>query len=265
MTSVGIDPRIRHRRVEVARRRGRRRLRVVVAALVAAVLAAGGWTLLHTGLFSARVVTVVGSVHTPASEVVATAGLAGHPPLVDVDAGAVADRLAALPWVRRATVDVQWPDGVRVVVAERRPAALVAAGTGWAEVDRTGRVLADVTSPPAGLPHLSGGSTPGAAGSALPGDRAGLAVAATLPPAFAGQVAQVVQGQAGHVELHLTSPVTVDLGPATQLHAKYEDVAAILAGASLTAGDVVDVAVPGAPIVRLPAGSPPTGAAAPIG
>ena len=45
--------------------------------------------------------------------------------------------------------------------------------------------------------------------------------------------------------LTLTTPVTVDLGPASQLGAKYEDVAAVLAGATLHAGDVIDVSVPG--------------------
>ena len=47
----------------------------------------------------------------------------------------------------------------------------------------------------------------------------------------------------------MSSPVTVDLGTASQLQAKYEDVAAILAGATLHAGRVIDVSVPDSPVV----------------
>ncbi len=42
----------------------------------------------------------------------------------------------------------------------------------------------------------------------------------------------------------MTTPVTVDLGDTTQLDQKYEDAAAALAGATLAAGDVIDVSVP---------------------
>ena len=47
--------------------------------------------------------------------------------------------------------------------------------------------------------------------------------------------------------MRLTTPVTVDLGSTAQLPAKYEDVAALLAGATLTSGDVIDVSVPESP------------------
>jgi len=77
-------------------------------------------------------------------------------------------------------------------------------------------------------------------------------VAATLPPAFRAQVARVVVNARHQVELQLTTPVSVDLGSDTQLHQKYEDVAALLAGASFSAGDVIDVTVPDAPTVSGP-------------
>jgi hypothetical protein len=47
----------------------------------------------------------------------------------------------------------------------------------------------------------------------------------------------------------LTSPVTVYLGSTARLAQKYEDVAAILAGAPLARGATVDVASPAAPVV----------------
>lgn len=255
---VAMDPRIRQRRDEVTRGHGRRRRRVVVALLVVVALGVGSWFLLHGSLFSARVLRVVGSVHTPPATVLAAAGLSNHPPLVDVAPGVAAARVERLPWVATASVRREWPDGVVVTVHERVPVAVVARGPAsgggpWAEVDRTGRVLADVPAPP---PHLVRLTTTGSApvvpapgGDLGPSDRGALTVAATLPPAFASQVTAVVAEQGGTVGLQLTTPVTVELGSTTQLHAKYEDVAAILAGASLTAGDRIDVSVPESPWV----------------
>lgn len=220
---------------------------------------AGGWFLLHSSALSARVVTVVGSTHTPAAEIESVAGLSDRPPLIDVDPGAVAARLEALPWVRSASVRREWPDGVRVEIVEQTPVAVVAlSGDGgpaaasdrWALVDRAGRVLADAPSQPSGLVQLVTSGRPGPPGSWL---RAGagpaLTVAATLPKAFSAQVTAVVVGRDGGVTLRMTTPVTIDLGNTTQLEQKYEDAAAVLAGANLAAGDVIDVSVPEAPTV----------------
>lgn len=268
-----VDPRIRARRAAISRSQGRRRLRLVVLVLVVAALLVGGWFLLHSRLLSARVIRVEGSVHTSRAEIVSVAGLAHHPPLIDVDPGAVAARLEALPWVARATVSRHWPDGVVVSVVERRPVAVLATappepradgtkpratGAGappaseepWALVDRTGRVLALAASPPPGLVHLTAPVRPGAPGSTVPADAlAGLQVAATLPPAFRSQVTTVEVESGGRVHLALTTPVTVDLGTTSQLREKYEDTAAVLAGASLADGDVIDVSVPDSPTV----------------
>lgn len=246
-----IDPRIRERRTEVLRAQATRRLRVALAVLVVVLLAVGAWFALHSRIFAARVVTVVGAGHTPTAEIIAAAGLTDHPPLIDVT-GAAAAGVERLPWVATATVSREWPDGVRVTVVERTPVAAVAlaapAGTS-ALVDRTGRVLADTAQVPAGLVTLGGTGAPGAPGTTLAGASAALRVAASLPKAFAAQVTEVVQS-GGQVTLHLTSPLTVDLGSTVDLHQKYEDVAAILGGSSLVAGDVIDVSAPGQPVVR---------------
>ena len=290
-----IDPRLKERRTAVVRQAGRRRRRILLVAVVAVAVVVGAWFFLHTKVLAARVVTVIGSVHTPDAEIVAAAGLGGHPPLIDVDTGAVAARVEQLPWVATAAVSRDWPDGVRIVVTERTPVAAVSAtapagpgttGSGatggaaaagatpagatpsttattappapstgpkgtaaWALVDGTGRVLADTPSPPTGLVHVVGAGAVGAAGTMLAADRPALVVAASLPKAFAGQVTEVDATAGGQVTLKLTSPVTVNLGTTGQLSQKYEDVAAVLAGAPLTAGDVIDVSVPGSPVV----------------
>ncbi len=254
--AASMDPRIARRREDIARRRSRRRTRVLLAIVVVAALGAGAWSLLHTGLFAARVVTVVGSSETPSARVIAAAGLARQPPLVDVDPGAASAAVERLPWVASATVVRHWPDAVVITVRQRTPVAVVTrpaapgAPATWDEVDATGRVLGVTAAPPSYLVHLGVPGVPGPPGSRLgQAARSGALVAATLPPAFAAQVTAVTVGPQGQVSLTLTTPVSVQLGTSAQLPAKYEDVAALLAGATLRAGDVIDVSVPGSPTV----------------
>jgi cell division protein FtsQ len=247
-----IDPRIRARRAEVLRSEARRRLRVALGALAVLVLLAGAWFALHSRLFAARVVTVVGAVHTPVGQIVAAAGLADHPPLLDVGASAAAG-VERLPWVAHATVTREWPDGVRVVVVERTPVAVVraqSASSGWALVDRSGKVLGVDPIPPPGLLPLTVPFAPGRAGSTARGVRAALRVVTSLPRAFAGQVSGVAEDRNGDVTLQLNSALTVYLGSTDQLSSKYEDVAAILAGATLASGSTIDVAAPATPVVK---------------
>jgi cell division septal protein FtsQ len=251
---AGIDPRISARRTEVSRQLGRRRLRV--AAVVVAVVAVlfGVWSLLHSSVFSVRAVTIVGATNETASQIEAAAGLATHPPLLNLNTGTAAAAIERLPWVRTATVSTHWPDGVRVAVTERVPDLVMPAAAGqWAEVDADGRVLADVTTRPPGLLEMVGPQAPGRPGAMLgPGDQLGLRIASTLPPSFRAQVTEVTIESAGFLQLAMTTPILIDLGDATQLHAKYEDISAALAGATLHDGDIIDVSVPKAMTVTGP-------------
>jgi len=56
----------------------------------------------------------------------------------------------------------------------------------------------------------------------------------------------------GWVTLHLDTPVSFVLGPASDLSQKYEDVASVIARTTLHIGDVVDVSVPQAMTVTGP-------------
>ncbi len=246
-----IDPRISARRTAVIRQQGRRRLRILLIGLVGAVVVVGAWFLLHSPLFSARSVSVVGAVHESAAQVKTASGLSSHTPLMDVDRGAVSARVEQLPWVKSAAVAVSWPDGVRIALTEETPLAVVPeAGGRWATVSADGRVLQVTSARPAGLRLLSVPQSPGTPGSLLPSrDGVGLLVSSTLPPSFAAQVTGVTVEPAGWVQLAMTTPVVIDIGAATQLEAKYEDVSSILAGATLQSGDVIDVSVPRAPTV----------------
>ena len=249
-----MDPRIGRRRAAVIRARGRRRLRVLLAALAVAALASGALVVLHSPLLSARHLQVVGAVHVPATEVLAVAGVGAHPPLVDVNAGAAETRLEALAWVKTALVRVSWPDSVRIVVVERRPAAVVA-GSGaeagrWALVDDSGRVLAWRSGPLNGLPQLVSAAPAGAAGRHL-GRAAGpgLAVVGALPGQLPVAPRTIVVAPDGTVTLALADGVQARLGRADSLPSKLAALRSVLLGAPPSGPEVVDVTVPAEPTV----------------
>lgn len=243
-------PRVSERRRAVSRQMGRRR-RVVLASVAALVtLAALAWPLAHSRFLSARVVVVNGALETPRAQVLGAAGLTGDPPMIDVRAGVAARAIEALPWVRHATVSLEWPDGVRIALSERRAVCAVAHGAGWVEIDRTGRVLADVSAAPPGLVHASLPGVVALPGRTMAGGALGaVAVAASLPPVLRPDITLVEARPGGAVDLLVTGGTLVVLGPASQLGAKYEDTAAILAGAPPAPGSVIDVSVPQSPTV----------------
>jgi cell division protein FtsQ len=252
-----IDPRIRQRRVSVRRSQGRRRLRWVIAGVVAAAVVVGGLALLHTPLFAARVVTVTGThPHTSDAAILAAAGLSGHPALISVSPGATAARVERLPYIGSATVRRQWPDGIRISVTERAPAVqMPGPGTSWSVLDAAGRT---VEISPHQVPDLrtflvqapTGLLQPPPVGGSLPvGASSGMRVSRTLPLAFSGQVDAVIEAPDTTVSLKLNSGIRVLLGTATDLTAKYNDVAAIIAHGSLHPTSTIDVTVPESPTV----------------
>ncbi|MHB8682381.1 MAG: cell division protein FtsQ/DivIB [Acidimicrobiales bacterium] len=246
-----MDPRMSRRRVAVTRARGRRRLRLVLAAMVVSALGAGTLVTLHTSLFAARHVVVRGAAQTPSALVARVSGLDAHPPLIDVNGGADAARLEALPWVGTAVVSRRWPDSVVVELHERVPvAAMARAAGGVVLVDATGRVLADVTSAPAGLPVLTGPFRVAAPGRWLAAPaRPGLAAAAALASSPAGAVHGISVSAAGAVRLDLGGGVWAALGRGGDLGAELAALRSVLAGAPPKGPETIDVTVPGEPLV----------------
>ncbi|MGA3147945.1 MAG: FtsQ-type POTRA domain-containing protein [Acidimicrobiales bacterium] len=252
-----IDPRIRQRRVAIQRSQGRRRLRWIGGTIAVLVLVTGVVGLLHTPLFSARVVSVSGvHPHTTDAAILAAAGLDHQPPLISVDPGATAERVEALPFIATAQVHRHWPDGVTVTVTERVPKVVVAGpGASWSVLDAYGRTLEVLPAQPPGLVVLAvaiagGAAHPAAVGGTLgPGGSFGLIVCRTLPPAFSAQVVSVTEAANATVSLGLNSGITVLLGTDTDMQAKYEDVAAVIAHASLRGATTIDVTVPESPTV----------------
>ena len=245
-----VDHRLDQRRRELVRSRRRKWWIGVSALLGAVVVVVIGWAMLHSALFSVRTMSVVGATSLVRDDVVSAAGISSGEPLISIDTATSATSIEAIPLIKSATVQLRWPSTVQITVAMRTPIAYVATRGRYARIDATGRVLARSQNvptkfSPVPLEMQVAGVTPGKPGSWLP-DRAGPAVkvAAKIPPAFRGQVAKVIGNADGSVSLVMTAPVTILLGSADKLHAKFSDVAAIIAGTALHAGDVVDVSVP---------------------
>ena len=251
-----IDPRIKERRESVERSRSQKRLRWGLGVLGVVALIALVVGLLHTPWFGARVVTVTGThPNTTDLAIVTAAGLVHHPPLVGVDPGPTAARVESLPFIASAQVTRHWPDGVTIHVTERRPtAAMAGPTTSWSTLNGHGRTLAVTAERPV-LPvlivHGPTGPVPPApvGGTVAPAAAPGLAVARSLPPAFAGQVVSITVAADGTVSLALSANLVVLLGTESDLLAKYEDVAAIIARAPLRGAHTIDVTVPQSPTV----------------
>ena len=239
----------RRRRVTPAREpRPRWWWRSILLGAIITTMVLGGQWILHRSFFAVQSIVVTGNLHETREQVVAQAGLTTQVAMIDLNEANISRRLSLMPWVARAVVSRQWPHSVLVVITERRPVAIAARGATYDLVAEDG---VDLGPAPRGtnLPVLfsSSGQWP-YQGSA----RDLVTIAATLPRAFWAQVATISQRPASGIRLTMTTPVTFILGPATDLPAKYEDVASVLAHEKLVAGDVVDVTVPSAVAISGP-------------
>ncbi|MFC3241144.1 cell division protein FtsQ/DivIB [Gordonia humi] len=107
------------------RRRPSRATVIVVAVLI--VVAVGGATAIayFTPLMSVRNVDVVGTRVVDRNDVIATAQAPTGTPLLQVDTGAIADRVAAIPAVEQVTVERSYPSTLTIDVTERTPLVTV--------------------------------------------------------------------------------------------------------------------------------------------
>jgi hypothetical protein len=295
-----IDPRFVRRWVDARREEGRRRLKVLVAVGVVVGLLIVAVGVLYSPLVKVRHVrtTVAGTI-SPAA-VRHLAGLDRRTLMIDVDGPAVASRLDADPWLGGAVVTRVWPGTVRIAVTQRKILAVVPlpvrpgaapGAAGWAEVDPTGRVLADVASLPTGVPVVQGLSAvpppgawlPGAPGPEAPpagspaqlvdmaavpagpgvpsGTAAALAVLDSLSPLLRSDVVSFTAG-GGDLAMVISPPrlavgtVTVAFGDGSDLQAKVSALVTLLAHGDLPGVGYIDLTVPARPATAASAPAP---------
>lgn len=243
-----VDPRIRRRRAEVRRAEGRRRLRVVVAAAILSAAVAGGWGALRSPLLDVDRIEVVGVQHLEPAEVASAAAIPRGTALVDVDPGAVAERVRALGWVGTVRVERSWPSTVAVVVTERTPVAVTRHdGEPWLLLDAGGRVLEQAAERPSGLVVMEGVSVAGARpGATVEGAEAALAVARLLPAPLRAEVEAVVRTDGG-TDLRLRGGGVAYLGSAQRLAEKLRALQTVLARVDTTGLATLDLRQPASP------------------
>ena len=222
-------PASRNRRPRRPLSRSRRRWRAAFFALALAGMAGLiAWALLGSRLFVVRSVVVTGTHLVPTSEVLAAADIPPGTPLIRVNTGKIAARVAAIRQVRGARVTTSWPDRVVITVQERTPAlAVPAAGGGFDLIDPDGVLVLWASSRPAGLPLYL---TPMPVTS-LPGDP-GVAAAATvlaeLPAQLRSSVTSVTAPSPDQVTLKLTGGATVVWGGPGDAAVKARELAVLL-------------------------------------
>jgi cell division protein FtsQ len=237
-----VEPKLRARRIEVARDQGRRRLRRVAGAaiVIAVVLLAIGAT--RSPLLDVDAVEVSGAEATGEDRVLDAADIELGTPLISVDTGAVRAAVEQLPWIEQASVRRGWPGTVEIEVVERVPVAVVGSGRAAVLVDADGRAVAPASEAPSDLPELSGAPVP--LGASIPeAQRAGLAVVGVLPPELAAEVALIDVSSAG-AALTLVDGIEVSWGDETQASAKAEALEVLLDQADRATIATIDLTVP---------------------
>lgn len=212
MTMTVDDP----PRAEARPRRGRRRrlLRripvrfVVFGVLAVAVAGVMAWLLSWWSPVPVRDVTVSGAEPEKAAEILAAAAIDPGTPIRDVDVAGITERVAAVPGIETAHLELSRPWTVVVAVVERFPFAVVATpgttpGTsGWVVVDAAGAPIRETGQKPPKLPVVEPADQPGPALTAM----------SALAPDLRAEVKKAAVDNAGAVTLTLKSGTVIRWG-----------------------------------------------------
>jgi cell division protein FtsQ len=246
-----MDPRIRARRIEVARSARRRRLhRLVELGLLVAVTATFAMAV-RSPLLDVDQVRVAGIEATPSDAVLAAVGIAPGEQLVDVDLGAAAERVAGLPWVHTVQAHRSVRGTVSFQVTERTPVAVVAtAAGGQMVVDVEGRVLAPAPGQPGAedLVRVAAGPVTPRPGEWLPEELAPALVLADRLASAAPGTAAVVRG-GDDLRVRLAEGGVARFGDTTRLDAKLVALETVLAQVDRACLGVLDLRLPGNPVL----------------
>lgn len=215
---------------------GARARPLALAGAVAVLALLVVWTLWSSSLLGVREVRVTGVEVLSVEQVREVAGVTERTPLLRVDLGAVAHRVAGLPPVETVRVRRDWPDTVVIEVTERTAVAVVPGDGGAALVDAHAVIFHTVRQAPADLPRVVlNGSVP-----VEPTIPKAISVLTELTPQLREELRQLtVTGPAG-IRLELHSGRTVVWGDETD-SARKAQVATILLDYD---GDIIDVSAP---------------------
>ena len=217
-----------------------RTIGIVIA--IAAVIAGAAWVVGYSTLLSADDVEVTGVEPTLADTVRSAAQVPLGSPLARVDTDAVAGRVSSVPEVAAVTVTRSWPGTIVVAVEPRTAVAALASPDGWRLADAEGVLFSEVSDAPEGLPLLVAPDGDGGADAR----RAGVSVAAALPPSVVVLVERIEAPSPVDVRLVLTDGRLVAWGSEDQSERKAQVLTVLLD----TPATQYDVSVPDRPTLR---------------
>ncbi len=96
--------------------------------------------------FAVEHVEMKGNIETSEIDVLGAIGLDGWTSLIGFDAEDARREVAALPWIRSASVRKIYPDTIEVELVEKKPFALWQHGNEISVIERSGEVIAPFTS-----------------------------------------------------------------------------------------------------------------------
>lgn len=254
-----VDPRLRARRIEVERERGRRRLRSLVGLIAVTLVAGGAVVVSQSSLADVDEVVVDGAIRSDQAEVAAASGVRKGTPLLDLDPEAIAASVEQLPWVLGASIDRRIDGEVVVTIEERTPrAVLPTVDGGFVLVDDRGRQLERIPGRPPDYLPIAGVQASGEVGQPAPPEtQAVLAVLNALSPEIEAVASQIVFDE-GTLYLELSIGGRVKLGDDSSLNEKVVSLETMLTHADLRCLWEIDVRVPSAPaLTRLSAAGDP--------
>lgn len=217
-------------------KRPKRRLRwrrLVVALLLVAAIGGLVWLVFFSSVLAASTVRVVGAQGRLADEVLYVAEVPLGTPLARLDAAAVGDRVATLPWVGSVEVRRGYPSEIVIAVTERTPVAREAGGPRAIAADGTVFVASTKLDP--GLPSIT--ASDDVARQAAAG------VIASLPEDLRGRVVSARATTRDDVVLTLRSGAKVTWGSVDEAALKAQVLDALLARKARA----YDVSAPGLP------------------
>lgn len=211
-----------------------------VALLVLGVLGTSAWVLFGSRVLVVRHIDVTGTHIVPQSRVLAAAGVRLGGPMIRLDTGAVADRVAGIQEVESVKVVRRWPATLQITVRERVPVVVYERDRRYAQIDRFGVVVRTSSAPPRGLPRLF----VAAPGPSDPATAAAVAVWRSLPPRFTARLSAIAATGPEAVTLRLESGVSVVWGAPERAAEKLRLLDALLHGSSGRGARTIDVSSP---------------------
>lgn len=127
---------------------------VILLVVWVMALAGAGYVLFNSPFFWVRDVQVLGCSRLSPEEVIDASGVDPGSNIFKIPLGDVAERVAAIPWVKTATSMRRLPSTIEISIVERRPVAITPHHDSFVVLDEQGWAI-ELRDKPGGLPLVT--------------------------------------------------------------------------------------------------------------